>query len=422
MNIFCRAILKKSSAPSGECFVCYQVRLGRRVRTIETTYQLHPSEWDAQLGTVVRPAGDGERSKQLVAIAKHIWGDRLRFDRAACECAMSWSSFTLDDVVRTYEELRAKCLFSRLMEERISRNEARGGGGLRTAEADRSALNSFMRFTGGEDIPVDEFDSDLMRDYEAYLKSQGLKPGTLVFYLKRNRAVYNEAVKKGLVEQTHPFRDVSMRQVPTPKLAFEHEEIKKVAEADLSEAPDLDFARWMFILSLLLQGMSFVDMAYLTDKNLSLGRLVYQRRKCGSQVSIKWLKCMQRIIDKYRGHGGPYLLPIIMQKGDERFEQQQLRSMQRRVNRALKKLSGMLHLSHELSMNGARHTWATWTRDDASLAVASLGLGHSTERMTLTYLGNPNYDKVDKQNRKNMEYIFGKNSILPVKSGISSKR
>ena len=408
MNIFCRAILKKSSAPSGECFVCYQVRLGRRVRTIETTYQLQPSEWDAQLGTVVRPAGDGERSKQLVAIAKHIWGDRLRFDRAACECAMSWSSFTLDDVVRTYEELRAKCLYSRLMEERISRNEARGGGGLRTAEADRSALNSFMRFTGGEDIPVDEFDSDLMRAYEAYLKSQGLKPGTLVFYLKRNRAVYNEAVKKGLVEQTHPFRDVSTRQVPTPKLAFEREEIKKVAEADLSDAPDLDFARWMFILSLLLQGMSFVDMAYLTDKNISLGRLVYQRRKCGSQVSIKWLKCMQRIIDKYRGHGGPYLLPIIMQKGDERFEQQQLRSMQRRVNRALKKLSEELHLSHLLSMNGARHTWATWTRDDASLAVASLGLGHSSERMTRTYLGNPNYDKVDKQNRENAEYLFGK--------------
>ena len=67
---------------------------------------------------------------------------------------MSWSSFTLDDVVRTYEELRAKCLYSRLMEERISRNEARGGGGLRTADADRSALNSFMRFTGGEDVPI----------------------------------------------------------------------------------------------------------------------------------------------------------------------------------------------------------------------------------------------------------------------------
>lgn len=80
----------------------------------------------------------------------------------------------------------------------------------------------------------------------------------------------------------------------------------------------LNFARDMFLFSFYTRGMSFVDMAYLDKKNLQNGVLTYYRRKTGQKLCIKWEKCMQEIIDKYKSTAGNYLLPIIKIDNDER--------------------------------------------------------------------------------------------------------
>jgi len=113
----------------------------------------------------------------------------------------------------------------------------------RTAETYTATLNSFMRFRKDNDVLLDEFNSDLMMEYEAYLKTQGITMNTVSFYMRILRAVYNRAVEKGLTEQRTPFRHVYTGIDKTLKRAIPLKAIKRIKELDLSMKPSLDFAR-----------------------------------------------------------------------------------------------------------------------------------------------------------------------------------
>lgn len=79
-------------------------------------------------------------------------------------------------------------------------------GKERTAENYTTALNSFKRFRNGNDIMLNEIDSDLMKEYEAYLKSHGVAMNTVSFYNRILRAVYNRAVEKEMNRATVSFQ------------------------------------------------------------------------------------------------------------------------------------------------------------------------------------------------------------------------
>lgn len=124
--------------------------------------------------------------------------------------------------------------------------------------------------------------------YESHLRIFGLCRNTTSFYLRVFRSVYNRAVDDGLTEQSNPFKRVYTGVDKTSKRAISLKEIKKIKDLDLSSTPTLDFARDMFLFSFYMRGMSFIDIAYLKRKNLSNGFVVYNRRKTGQQLVVKW--------------------------------------------------------------------------------------------------------------------------------------
>ena len=58
-------------------------------------------------------------------------------------------------------------------------------GKTRTSKTYTAALNSFIRFRKGHDVPSDEIASGLMGEYEAYLKKSDLKNGLLSYRRKK---------------------------------------------------------------------------------------------------------------------------------------------------------------------------------------------------------------------------------------------
>ena len=44
---------------------------------------------------------------------------------------------------------------------------------------------------------------------------------------------------------------------------------------------------------------SFIDLAYLRKRDLSNGYITYIRKKTGQQLTIRWERSMQDIVDKY---------------------------------------------------------------------------------------------------------------------------
>ena len=154
-------------------------------------------------------------------------------------------------------------------------------------------------------------------------------------------------------------------------------------------------------MSVYLQGISFVDLAYLKKDDIRNGQLHYSRKKTGQELAVGWESVMQDIVDNYihLTKGSPYLLPIIT-KADG-TERRQYERMEHKVNYYLKKIGAMAGLRTSLTTYTGRHTWASAMRDmGTSLSVISKGLGHENLKTTQIYLSSIDTEDVVKANRK----------------------
>lgn len=383
---------RPSTVTDKEGTIYYQVIHNRVIRQIKTDYRVFGEEWNEKIGVVILSANG--RTDILRSIKERIGWDIKRLKAIIGRQENSGNGFSADDIVEEYQEATREQSFFRFMENVIARLKQLNRE--RTAENYSATLNSFMRFRECNDVLLDEIDSDLIMEYEAYMKAKGIAMNTVSFYMRILRAVYNRAVDKGLTEQCNPFWHVYTGIDKTVKRAIPLKAIKRIKGLDLSMNSSLEFARDMFMFSFYTRGMSFIDMVYLKKKDLQNGILFYRRRKTGQQLFIRWEKCMQEIVGKYQKDGADYLLPIIKKAGNE---QRQYRNALRFVNNKLKEIATMAGLQVNLTMYVSRHSWASIAKNkNVPLSVISEGMGHDSEATTQIYLASLDNSLVDKAN------------------------
>ena len=335
-----------------------------------------------------------ERKEVVVLVGMRLRQDIERLNIVIKDLNSKGIVYTSDDVVASYNKLLNTHSFKLFMENIISKLKRLGKE--RTSETYTSALVSFMRFREGKDLLFEEMTSELMIEYEAWLKSNGVKMNTVSFYNRILRAVYNRAVEQELTQQRYPFKHVYTGIDKTIKRAIPLKDIKHIKNLDLSLKPSLDFARDLFLFSFYTRGMSFIDMAYLKKADLQNGILTYIRRKTKQTLLIKWEQCMQDILDKHPTVDSEYMLPIIRGQKNDRL---QYRNMLRLVNNNLKRIAKLAGLHINLTMYVSRHSWASAAKDqNIPLSVISEGMGHDSESTTQIYLASLDTSKVDKAN------------------------
>ena len=374
--------------------IYYQIIHNRVIRQIRTDYRIFREEWDSGKHAVTITTGG--REAFLRTVKDSMARDLKRLNTVIDKLGSNGGNFTADDVVAKFQDPADEPCFSGFMEEVIARLERLGK--TRTSETYTAALNSFMRFREGRDIPLDEISPDLMEEYEAYLKGCGVSLNTVSFYNRILRAAYNRAVEKGLTPQRHPFRNVYTGMEKTVKRAIPFEAVRKIKGLDLSLKPAPDFARDMFLFSFYTRGMSFVDMAYLRKSDLKNGILSYRRKKTGQQLHIRWERCMGEIVEKHPNVTTEYLLPVITDPTVS--ERRQYENALHLVNRKLKKVAEMAGISVPLTMYVARHAWASIAKSkNIPLSVISEGMGHDSETTTQIYLASLDTSVIDEANK-----------------------
>lgn len=390
--------LRPSTVADQPGTIVYLVTHCRTVRQITTDCKLYPYEWDQRKSIVLTANGkniNSERMEILTLAAMRLRQDMDRLGVVIKNLDDRGMAYTSDDVVATYYELKNAQSFKLFMEDTIRKLKRLGKE--RTSETYTSALVSFMRFREGRDLLFDEFTSNLMAEYEAWLRSNGVMMNTVSFYTRILRAVYNRAVEQELTPQRHPFKHIFTGIDKTVKRAIPLRDIKRIKNMDLSLKPSLDFARDLFMFSFYTRGMSFIDMAYLKKADLRDGILKYVRRKTKQALHIKWEECMQEILDKHPTGDSEYMLPIIKVQENAR---QQYRNMLRLANNNLKKISKLAGLHTDLTMYVSRHSWASAANElNVPLSVISEGMGHDSENTTLIYLASLDVSKVDRANK-----------------------
>lgn len=370
----------------------FQVIHNRVVRQLYTDYKVFPDEWDDKNECIITL---GQRANYLRGILEHLEWDEARLKKVIIQLEMECRRYSADEVVTAYERLTSESSLFSFMHAVIAQMKQLGRE--RTAETYMATLRSIMAFRQGNDVPVDAITSDLILQYEAWLKGRGITMNTVSFYMRILRAVYNRAVEKGLTTQRYPFRHVYTGVEKTVKRAVPIKVVKALKGLDLSVKPSLALARDMFLFSFYTRGMSFVDMAFLRKSDLRNGILTYRRRKTGQRLSIRWEKCMAEVVARYPAENTDYLLPIISHVGDER---RQYTNALHLINCRLKTLSDMLHLPRPLTMYVARHSWASAAKaKNVPLSVISEGMGHDSEATTQIYLASLETTVVDKANK-----------------------
>ena len=393
-----KTMFRQSTVEGKEGTLYFRVIHERVARTVFTDCHVFRDEWDDVSSSVII-AGTKERKAYLELTASKLKSDLERLDRIIAEKEALRVKFTADDVVMEYrKQPEDMTLFTFIRSMAEKKMAARRYG---TAKTYRDALASFSNFRNGEDVPFDALDKETICRYEAWMKDKGLKLNTSSCYLRTLKTLYLKAVDMGLTEDKDIFSRVFTGFATTAKRAITIEAIRKIRNLKLKDSSALAFARDMFMLSFYLQGISFVDMAYLKKTCIRNGVLQYSRKKTGQTITISWEREMQEIVDAYsrQTKDTPYLLPIIRkQDGTER---EQYEKTEHNVNRNLKKIGVMAGLHIPLTTYVSRHSWASIMRDMGNdISVISRGLGHEDIKTTQIYLSAIDNSTVMKANKR----------------------
>lgn len=385
---------RPSSVADREGSIYYQIIHERKVRHHPTGYRLFPNEWDEGKSTVICNR-KSDRDSYLHSLSKRIHIDLERFRRIINLLQDSGNPFSVERIIDRFKRSASDISIFNEMEKAVIRLTQNGQ--TRTSQTYASTLRSFRRYRDQKDLPLEDVTSEVMEGCQAWLQQQGASQNTISFYFRILRAVYNRAVEEELTENHHPFRHVYTGVDKTVKRALPLSEIKKIKSLDLTLEPELAYARDMFILSFMLRGMSFIDMAYLRKSDLRDGHITYRRRKTRQQLVIAWTAEMQKIVDRYPENKSDYLLPIIRKPDtNDRFV---FKNVGERINRRLKTIAEKVGISMPLSMYVARHSWASIAKaEGVPLSIISEGLGHEKESTTRIYLSTLDSVAVDRAN------------------------
>lgn len=290
------------------------------------------------------------------------------------------------------------------------------------------ALRSFSGFIGGGEIFFGALNRCSLKRFENHLLASLCSWNTISTYTRALRAVYNRAVDENLIEGDYRlFSNVFTGVKSKKKRALHAEQMHLLLKTENQECnaksgslqknipAQIRRSQDLLTLMLLFQGMPFTDLIHLRKENLKNNTegeylLSCRRQKTGTELNVTVPPEAMKLIKRYKSNhsSSPYLFSFFdgLRDGQEIYKEYQLQL--RKLNYGLSKLPKYCRMKDiKISSYTARHTWATLAKYcQIPEEIISEGLGHSSLKVTRTYLKSFEGDELAKANRIVMEYIF----------------
>lgn len=301
-------------------------------------------------------------------------------------------------------------------------NDLNLAGRTGNAKAYQDTKNSFFRFCTNKKIFFREITVEVLDKYETHLRSTGSNDGGIGVRMRELRALYNDAIKKGVVdEKYYPFKvyKVSKLKGKGFKKALTRAEVKKIEELDEVKYPHLLEAKNLFVFSYYTRGMNFYDLMKLRWESIDNDKLIYTRSKTKGRFIVKILKPVQDILNYYRGINKTtnYIFPILLKEGLTPMQIENRKSKKlKRFNSDLKKIAEIVGIDKPLTSYVARHSFATNLKElGVSTDIISQSMGHQNVSITSAYLKDFDNEIIDNANEKLLK------EPIPIYSIISKK-
>ena len=287
-----------------------------------------------------------------------------------------------------------------LFRQHLSRLEEEKRTGYRLSI--QQTYNSLIKFNRHLDIPFSEMDYNWLRRYETLLRKQGKSENTIGIRFRTIRMIFNLAIEMEVVKpEYYPFKKfkVSKLHQDTAKRAITKDDVQAIINYPTAgKGFYVCLAIDLFTFSYFMGGINFVDMAFLTERNVIDNRLIYTRKKTGKLINLPLQERAALLLKRYKDKSKPYLFPIL--SDFHKTEQQRLNRLHKvitKVNTVLKSLGEELNIPVKLTTYVARHSYATiLKRAGVPTSIICESLGHSSEKVTQVYLDSFENSQIDK--------------------------
>ncbi len=253
-----------------------------------------------------------------------------------------------------------------------------------------------------KNCPLIKVDATFIRHYNDWMLSTGMTGGIPV-YMRNFRRLCNLAISEKICpREWYPFQDFKIKKVSTMKRAIKKVDIDAIRNLKLKKGTSIwhhwNYFRFYFNAG----GMNFIDIAFLTMREIESGRLVYTRRKTKRPYSVLLTSEMKEVLSHYtkfktkKDFIFPIMDDVVGVLDDEKLNKI-YESRLKNHNVYLNRLAKLAGLDVSLTTYVFRHSVASSLRDDgAPIYVIQETLGHGNAGITQTYLAQVSNDEKDK--------------------------
>ncbi len=382
-----KTVLKKKKLSSGKYPVYLRITKDRKSVFFRTPYTSLEKEWDGKQGKFNKHSPDYLKKNRLL----------LKFVDRAIEIVTEleqqkgyYSLFDIENAMRVNSNPTYKNIFN--FWEEVIRDMIKSGN-TGNARVNRDTSTSLKKFNKNRPLYFEEITPAFLEKYEIHLRSNNGTDGGISVRMRTLRALFNNAIRKGLIKkETYPFAvyRISKLKGKGMKRALTFEDVQKIFSQDLSEHPHLINTRNYFVFSFFTRGMNFADMMKLTWDGISDDKIYYIRSKTKTNFHIKILPPVQEILNYYknRPRGTKYVFPILLR---DNLTPTQLENRKKKIlrlyNKELKEVAAVCGINKPISSYVARHSYANCLKQKGiSTDIISESMGHQNIAVTQAYL------------------------------------
>jgi integrase/recombinase XerD len=270
-----------------------------------------------------------------------------------------------------------------------------------TADAYKDALNAIITFSGKRDLKFEAISFKFLTNWETkHLQAENSING-LAAYLRSIRAIFNKAILAGIVDkELYPFTSYKIKTKPTQKRALDTKLLDKIIKKKFKPSDPHFDARNYFLLSYMMYGMNFIDMAYFKKEDIADGRIYYRRSKTSRLFDIKITPGLEKLLAHYINLNpkSKFVFPFL--EGDDvEYNHKQVKLKRRIFNTRLEEMAEQIGIDKKVTSYVIRHSFATQAvLLDIPLTAVSAMLGHSSFKTTQIYIDSLPTNILDKYN------------------------
>lgn len=282
-----------------------------------------------------------------------------------------------------------------------------------------TAINKLKGFVGTSNFAFEALTFKKLNEFNDSMLQEGMKVNAISVYMRTIRAVYNRAIKEGLVASTaYPFTAFRIKNEKTISRSLTIDELKSIIALRLPVDSPIWHWRNHFLLSFCLIGINFSDLLTLTGANWVEDRIIYKRRKTGKIYSLKIhpkaLDILQYYVSSRTDRTKP-LLPVLKQLDNPVQLKKDTWQAIKTCNSYLGKMAEGCNIEKEVSTYYARYSWANIARTlGYSKDLIAEALGHEYgNKVTGIYLDGYDNAVIDEANQHIIREVFT-SCVLPL--------